>query len=80
MGDIRPDTKPVKRGSAPDDLPKADLVPYAQTLTDAVNRPEDLALIERIALEGIPVVTVLLSGRPLLADAEIDASAAFVAA
>ncbi len=80
MGDIRPADKKVARGSAPADLPKADLVPYAQTLQHRINRPEDLALIERIAARGIPVVTVFVSGRPVITDAEIAASQAFVAA
>jgi beta-glucosidase len=42
--------------------------------------PEDLETINTIAATGIPVVTVLISGRPLVANRELDASAAFVAA
>ncbi len=58
--------------------------PYAEGLGD---RPtlvyEDaatLALLRRLRADGIPVVSVFLSGRPLQLDAELDASDAFVAA
>ena len=40
----------------------------------------DLALIRRLKAQGIPVVTVFLSGRPMFAGPEINASDAFVAA
>jgi beta-glucosidase len=88
FGDIRPAGSIVHPGSgAPSiygdgaaNLKKAVLSAYATTLVHAVNRPEDVALIRKIADAGIPVVTVFLSGRPLVADAEIDHSAAFVAA
>ena len=42
--------------------------------------PEDLACIERIRDAGVPVVAVLVSGRPLITTPEIEASSAFVAA
>jgi beta-glucosidase len=56
------------------------LAPYGRTLEHAVSHPEDLALIEHIAGLGIPVVTVLVSGRPLVVNPELEASSAFVAA
>jgi beta-glucosidase len=40
----------------------------------------DLALLRRLHGEGIPVVAVFLSGRPLWVNAELNASDAFVAA
>ncbi|MGA2952685.1 MAG: exo 1,3/1,4-beta-D-glucan glucohydrolase [Caulobacteraceae bacterium] len=40
----------------------------------------DLALLKRLKAEGIPVVSVFLSGRPLWTNPEINASDAFVAA
>jgi beta-glucosidase len=61
-------------------LPCAELVPYGASLELAARHPEDLATIQGIAARGIPVVTVLLSGRPVVANAELEASAAFVAA
>ena len=40
----------------------------------------DLALLKKLKASGIPVVSVFLSGRPLLTNPEINASDAFVAA
>ena len=54
--------------------------PYAATLEHRLNHPEDLAVLERIRAAGIPVVTVLVSGRPLVVEHELAASDAFVAA
>lgn len=53
---------------------------YANTLVLADIHPEDLACIRNIAAKGIAVATVLVSGRPLIVNEELDASAAFVAA
>lgn len=61
-------------------LPCAELVPYGDTLELHARHPEDLATIERIAALGMPVVTVLVSGRPVVAEQEMAASSAFVAA
>ena len=83
MGDIRGRDTVVAPGSAPGIVPGAPierLQPYAETLEHAVNHPQDLATIERIAEQGIPVVAVLVSGRPLVTTPEMDRSAAFVAA
>lgn len=56
------------------------LRPYGNTLALAKLHPEDLQTIGTIAAKGIPVVTVLVSGRPLVVGQELDQSAAFVAA
>lgn len=83
MGDIRGFDTAVAPGSGPGIVPGAPLErlhPYAESLEHAVNHPEDLATIRRIADQGIPVVAVLVSGRPLVVTAEMDASSAFVAA
>lgn len=61
-------------------LPCAELVPYGESLELHARHPEDLATIEAITARGIPVVTVLISGRPVVAEQELAASAAFVAA
>lgn len=42
--------------------------------------PDDLETIQNIAKKGIPIVAVLLSGRPLVINLELDAATAFVAA
>ena len=52
----------------------------ASTLEHARRHPEDLAVLDRVSGQGVPVVTVLLSGRPLWVDREINRSDAFVAA
>lgn len=77
QGDIR--TGRAASGAALG-LPCAELVPYGASLELAERHPEDLATIEAIAARGIPVVTVLLSGRPVVATREIDRSSAFIAA
>lgn len=59
--------------------------PYAENFGDRT--PEELvlseehaSLIQSYAEVGIPVVTILISGRPLLVNEALDQSAAFVAA
>ncbi|WP_425487601.1 glycoside hydrolase family 3 N-terminal domain-containing protein [Marilutibacter spongiae] len=60
--------------------------PYAefqgdlQTLLYKPGDDTDLALIKRLKADGIPVVAVFLSGRPLWVNREINAADAFVAA
>ncbi|MDR6990567.1 exo 1,3/1,4-beta-D-glucan glucohydrolase [Luteimonas sp. 3794] len=60
--------------------------PYAEFLGDLPNllyKPgddADLALVKRLRADGIPVISVFISGRPLWMNREINASNAFVAA
>jgi beta-glucosidase len=60
--------------------------PYAEfqgdisTVAYKPNDTTDLDLIRRLKQQGIPVVSVFLSGRPLWVNREINASDAFVAA
>lgn len=54
--------------------------PYGDTLELARLHPEDLRVLQTLQQRGIPVVTVLVSGRPLVTNREIEASEAFVAA
>jgi beta-glucosidase len=57
--------------------------PYAEMRGDSANlgiAPEDLAAVRRMKSAGIPVVVILLSGRPLIADEAIEAADAFIAA
>jgi beta-glucosidase len=48
--------------------------------TDLTLAPEDVAVVEDLKKAGIPVVVVLLSGRPVIIDKIIDQADAFVAA
>ena len=50
-----------------------------RTLELGVRQPEDRAVLQAVGGQGVPVVTVLLSGRVLFANAEINLSDAFVA-
>jgi beta-glucosidase len=60
--------------------------PYAEfegdvpTLAFSPGNDADLALLRRLRAQGIPVVSIFLSGRPLWVNPELDASNAFVAA
>jgi beta-glucosidase len=58
-------------------------MPYAEMNGDADNLAldeQDVAAIEKVKSAGIPVVVVLLSGRPMIIDRVIDKCDAFVAA
>ena len=60
--------------------------PYAEGHGDRDNlefqrgNKKDLALLKRLKQQGIPVVAVFISGRPMWVNAELNASDAFVAA
>jgi beta-glucosidase len=62
------------------DAPPGVAHPYGHTLEHVISHPEDIAVMERIAAAGIPMVTVLVSGRPLVVNREMELSRAFVAA
>jgi beta-glucosidase len=72
----RPDVAVVVFGEAP----------YAEAYGDrrdlgwSTSHPRDVALLRRLKAAGIPVVSVLLTGRPLWTNPEINASDAFVVA
>ena len=79
FGDIRPgDEVLVETGSMVRGLLNP-LKPYSRSLQLSQTHPEDLACIQRIAGKGVPVVALLISGRPLVVNEELAASAAFVA-
>lgn len=57
--------------------------PYAEMKGDRKDlnlAAEDLALLEKARKPGVPVVTILLSGRPMILGTALEASDAFVAA
>ena len=60
--------------------PYAEFLGDLQTLAYKPGDDADLALIQRLKADGIRVVAVFLSGRPLWMNREINASDAFVAA
>ena len=80
MGDIRSsDQVIVESGSMIRGEMKV-LQAYGNSLELAKLHPEDLQTIKAIADQGIPVVSVLISGRPLVVNRELELSRAFVAA
>ncbi len=80
MGDVRTGNNVlVEAGSQINGLMKI-LEPYGSSLNLADSHPEDLAVIKNIRSRGIPVIAILLSGRPLLINQELAEAAAFVAA
>ncbi len=56
------------------------LKPYGHTVELNALHPEDLQAIENFTQKGIPVVVVMISGRPLVTNKEMNAADAFVAA
>ena len=79
FGDVRPgDDLLIQAGSMIDGLMNP-LEPYGRTLELANLHPEDLATIRRIEAAGVPVVTLLVSGRPLIVEQEFASSQAFIA-
>ena len=80
FGDIRvDDSLLVEAGSMINGLTNP-LEAYGRSLRLNDLHPEDLACIESISAKGIPVVVVLVSGRPLIVEEELALSTAFVAA
>jgi beta-glucosidase len=55
-------------------------ITWPRTLSHAERYPEDLRVLRGVAEAGVPVVTILYSGRTLYANDLINASDAFVAA
>lgn len=58
---------------------KGDIV-FPATLRHSARYPADLAALSKVAGKGVPIVTILYSGRPVGADDLINRSDAFVAA
>jgi beta-glucosidase len=74
LGNGRPDVAIVVFGESP-------YAEYAGDLKYAVYNPGNgLEIVRNLRRQGIPVVSVFLSGRPLQVNPEINASNAFVAA
>lgn len=58
-------------------------LPYAEMMGDRTNlalSTEDLALVEKVKAAGAPIVTILISGRPMMINSALEASSAFIAA
>ncbi len=58
-------------------------MPYAEMFGDRKDlnlAPEDLALVRKAKKAGVPVITILLSGRPMIIGSALESSDAFIAA
>ena len=53
---------------------------FPETMRHSARYPADLAALDRVAGKGVPVVTILLSGRPVSVNDLINRSDAFIAA
>ena len=73
---VRPDVAIVVFGEPPYAEGAGDIASLAYSPAD----PHELQLLRRLHAQGIPVVAVFLSGRPLEVNAELNAADAFVAA
>lgn len=90
LGDIRVEglAKGLKigKGSTSDDkqvFEETEIMkkgPYGTHLYLHQLHPEDIATIQRVRSKGIPVVCVMICGRPLVIEQELDLSQAFVVA
>jgi len=86
---VSPETK-ITLATGPDDLKSANAVlvvvgepPYAEGMGDRTNLDlpaADAALMATARTAGVPVITILYSGRPLILNSALDDSDAFVAA
>jgi len=88
LGDIRVEGLAkglrISKGSTSDAgveaIPVMKQGPYGTHLYLHQLHPEDIATIERIRAKGVPVVCVMICGRPLVIERELEASQAFVVA
>jgi beta-glucosidase len=80
MGDIRDDDKKITEAGSKINGQVKLLKAYGQSIELSKLYPEDLQTIKNITSKGIPVVTIMISGRPLIVDQELANSDAFITA
>ncbi|MGY6562618.1 MAG: glycoside hydrolase family 3 protein [Luteibaculaceae bacterium] len=80
MGDIRQSDETIAEMATKIRGLMKVLAPYGGSLSLSKLHPEDLECLTVLAEKGIPTVVVLLSGRPLIVEKELELSKAFVAA
>ncbi|WP_260679374.1 glycoside hydrolase family 3 protein [Thalassomonas sp. M1454] len=80
MGDLRADNNIVVESGSLINGEMNIIKPYGKTLELSKLHPEDLQTINSLKAAGLPVVTVLVSGRPMVVNKELDASNAFISA
>ncbi len=80
FGDIREDDNVVVQAGSMIRGSLKTLEPYGQSMVLAELHPEELATIRNLNQKGVPVVVVMISGRPLVTHEEMKLADAFVAA
>lgn len=80
MGDIRGDDKIITESGSQINGQVKVLRASGDSLELNKLYPEDLQTIKNIRSKGVPVVAILVSGRPLIVEQELTSSQAFIAA
>ncbi|WP_339724325.1 glycoside hydrolase family 3 protein [uncultured Paraglaciecola sp.] len=80
MGDIRGDDKIITEAGSQINGQVKVLRASGDSLELNKLYPEDLQTIKNISNKGVPVIAILVSGRPLIIEQELLASSAFIAA
>ncbi|GAC19296.1 glycoside hydrolase family 3 protein [Paraglaciecola arctica] len=80
MGDIRGNDKVITESGAQIHGQVKVLRASGDSLELNKLYPEDLQTIKNISSKGVPVIAILVSGRPLIIEPELDRSSAFIAA
>jgi beta-glucosidase len=80
MGDIRVDDKIITEAAS--QINGQMKILQASGVSLELNKlyPEDYQIIKNITDKGVPVIAILVSGRPLIIEQELAASSAFIAA
>ncbi len=79
LGDIRDNDKIIVEAGSQIDGQINMQTPYGNSLKLEKLHPEDIAMVRKISSTGIPIVCILISGRPLIIDKELEISDAFIA-
>ena len=74
------DNNPQAQADTPSNLTIMDEETYGTHLYHHELHPEDLVTIDNIRSRGVPVVVVMVCGRPLVVNRELESSKAFVVA
>jgi len=80
MGDIRGDDKVITESGSQINGQVKILRASGDSLELNKLYPEDLQTIKNITDKGVPVIAILISGRPLIIEQELSLSSAFIAA
>jgi beta-glucosidase len=80
MGDIRPKYKDIAELGSEIQGSINLMAPKGDTLELADLYPEDIELLNQLSQLNIPIITIVVSGRPLITNKEMALSDAFVAA